>query len=382
MSASPLHVGLNLVYLVPGETGGLEIYARELIPRLAARPGLRLTLFINRVAGADRGGPWGGGDVPAVVVPVDPRRRIEWVRGEQALLPGRAERAGVQVLHSLASTGPARGSFRRVVTIHDLIYAVHPEAHFGVRALGMRVLVPLAARRSQRVIAPSAATAADVERVLGVPRSRVDVVPNGLGATSDVTPAPEGEVRRRLDLGSRPLLLSVSAKRPHKNLPTLLDALARMPRDGRPVLVVPGYPTPHEAELRARARKLGVEPDVRLLGWVSDAFLEGLYATAAAFVFPSLYEGFGLPVLEAMARGVPVACSDRSSLPEVGGDAAVYFDPSDPAAIAAAVAGLLEDPVAAAGLRERARARAAGFTWERSAQLTEVAYRRALEMPR
>lgn len=382
MSASPLHVGLNLVYLVPGETGGLEIYARELIPRLAARPGLRLTLFINRVAGADRGGPWGGGDVPAVVVPVDPRRRIEWVRGEQALLPGRAERAGVQVLHSLASTGPARGSFRRVVTIHDLIYAVHPEAHFGVRALGMRVLVPLAARRSQRVIAPSAATAADVERVLGVPRSRVDVVPNGLGATSDVTPAPEGEVRRRLDLGSRPLLLSVSAKRPHKNLPTLLDALARMPRDGRPVLVVPGYPTPHEAELRARARKLGVEPDVRLLGWVSDAFLEGLYATAAAFVFPSLYEGFGLPVLEAMARGVPVACSDRSSLPEVGGDAAVYFDPSDPAAIAAAVAGLLEDPVAAAGLREAARARAAGFTWERSAQLTEVAYRRALEMPR
>lgn len=382
MSASPLHVGLNLVYLVPGETGGLEIYARELIPRLAARPGLRLTLFINRVAGADRGGPWGGGDVPAVVVPVDPRRRIEWVRGEQALLPGRAERAGVQVLHSLASTGPARGSFRRVVTIHDLIYAVHPEAHFGVRALGMRVLVPLAARRSQRVIAPSAATAADVERVLGVPRSRVDVVPNGLGATSDVTPAPEGEVRRRLDLGSRPLLLSVSAKRPHKNLPTLLDALARMPREGRPVLVVPGYPTPHEAELRARARKLGVEPDVRLLGWVSDAFLEGLYATAAAFVFPSLYEGFGLPVLEAMARGVPVACSDRSSLPEVGGDAAVYFDPSDPAAIAAAVAGLLEDPVAAAGLREAARARAAGFTWERSAQLTEVAYRRALEMPR
>jgi glycosyltransferase involved in cell wall biosynthesis len=373
-----VHVGLNLVFLVPGEQGGLEVYARELLRALpAARPDLRLTSFVNREARA-AGGEWDdAGDV--VEVPVNARNRVEWVRGEQLLLPRLARRAGVELVHSLASTAPARGRFRRVVTIHDLHYRVVPEAHFGVLALGMRVLVPLAARRSHRVIAISQATAVDVRRYLHVPERRLDVVPNGLGVTPAGPLEPEAALRERHRLGDRRVALSVSAKRPHKNLVALIEALAAIEAAQRPVLVIPGYPTPHERELRERAAQLGVLDDVRFLGWVSGAELEGLYALAALFVFPSLHEGFGLPVLEAMRRGVPVACSNASSLPEVAGDAALFFDPRDPAAISAAMRRLLDDRAFADRLRAAGTAQAARFTWEATARGTAASYDRAME---
>jgi glycosyltransferase involved in cell wall biosynthesis len=174
-------------------------------------------------------------------------------------------------------------------------------------------------------------------------------------------------------------VLSPSAKRPHKNLPRLLRAVAAIPAERRPVLVVPGYPTPHETELRELAGELGIVEQVRLPAWLSEVDLEGLYRAAACVVFPSLYEGFGLPVLEAMARGVPVACSSRSSLPEVAGDAALLFDPEDVDAIRSATERLLTDAELADGLRAAGRERAAGFTWERTAELTVASYRRALE---
>jgi glycosyltransferase involved in cell wall biosynthesis len=380
--AGPLHVGLNLVYLVPGEIGGMEVVARELIPALvAAEPHLRLTAFVNREAAAAGGGPWGE-IVPAVTVPVRATNRVEWVRGEQQLLPRLARREGVDLVHSLASTGPVRGRFARVVTVHDLIYKLFPEAHPGIRTLGMRVLVPLAARRSHRVLADSASTRDDLVRLLRIPAGKVDVVPLGVGATARAAPRSEEDVRARHDLGDRPLLLSVSAKRPHKNLLRLLEALALVPTERRPVLVVPGYPTWHERELRERAAALGLEGDVRFPAWVADDELEGLYAAAAAFVFPSLYEGFGMPVLEAMRRGVPVASSNASSLPEVAGDAALLFDPESPRAIADAIETVLTDPAAAERLREAGRARAARFSWEATARGVVASYERALRSAR
>jgi glycosyltransferase involved in cell wall biosynthesis len=145
------------------------------------------------------------------------------------------------------------------------------------------------------------------------------------------------------------------------------------------VLVLPGYRTEHERELRERARMLGIDRDIRFPGWVSAAELEGLWVLADVFVFPSLYEGFGLPVLEAMARGVPVACSNTSSLPEVAGDAALLFDPHDESAIADAVRRLLGDPDEAGRLRAHGRQRARLFTWNRTARLTLDSYARALE---
>jgi glycosyltransferase involved in cell wall biosynthesis len=368
-----MHVGLNLVYLVPGETGGMEIAARALVPALArAAPGVRFTALVGRdAAGEDLG-------VDRLVLPVRAVNRVEWVRGEQLVLPRAAARLGCDLVHSLGSTAPATGRFTRIVTIHDLNYLVVPEAHFGLRAVGMRALVPLAAHRSHRVLADSSSTQDDLVMRLRVPRRKVEVVPLGLGRGAFAAPTAPDVLRERLGLDRRRVLLTLSAKRPHKNLSGLLDALARMPAERRPVAILPGYPTPHEAELRERARALGVDGDVRFLGWTSDADVEGLFALAAAFVFPSFYEGFGLPVLEAMARGVPVACADRSSLPEIAGDAALMFDPSDPGQIAASIERLLGD----AALRERlaaaGRARAAGFTWERTAELTLAAYGRAL----
>jgi glycosyltransferase involved in cell wall biosynthesis len=378
MLTGHMHVGLNLVYLVPGATGGTEVYARELIPELvAAAPELRLTAFVNREAASETNAPWGQ-LIPAVTVPVRARNRLEWVRGEQELVPRLAARAGVDLLHSLANTAPVWGRFRRVVTIHDLAYRLAPEAHLGLRGLGMRMLVPLAGRRSHRIIVDATSTRDHLEALLRIPPSRVDVVPLGLGAGLRAEPMPEADLRAKLELNGRPIVLSVSAKRPHKNLGRLIGALALIPVERRPVLVLPGYSTPHEDELRRRAAELGVTADVRFLAWIDQGELEGLYAAASCFVFPSLMEGFGLPVLEAMARGVPVSCSARGALAEVVGDAALVFDPESAPAIAAAIERVLRDGATADRLRAAGRERAARFTWSATAAGTLASYKRAL----
>jgi glycosyltransferase involved in cell wall biosynthesis len=377
------HIGLNLVFLVPGATGGMEVYARELIPALlAAAPHLRFTAFIAREAAAAPDGPWGE-LLGAVTVPVHSRNRVQWVLGEQTLLPTLAARARVDLVHSLASTAPLWGPFARVTTVHDLIYARFPDAHSGLRDRGMRLLVPAAVRRSERVLTDSRSTREDLIELLRVSPERIDVAPLGPAPIRREAALSEGETRARFELGARRVLLSLSAKRPHKNLLALICALALVPAERRPLLVLPGYPTWHEAELRARAAELDVAGDVRLLDWVSAAELEGLWALARAFVFPSLYEGFGLPVLEAMARGVPVACARASSLPEVAGEAALMFDPYDPRAIAGAIETLLSlDDDARARTRALGIARAAQFTWERTARATLDSYARALSPSR
>jgi glycosyltransferase involved in cell wall biosynthesis len=364
-----VHVGLNLVFLVPGETGGMEVYARELARRLAARDDLRVTAFVSRAAARFA-------EAETQVLGVDPRNRAEWVRGEQQHLPRAADRAGCDVVHSLASTAPWHGKAARVTTIHDLNYKLVPDTHFGLRGLGMRLLVPAAARRSHRLIAISQSTRRDLVEHLKVPAAKIDVVPQGAAPPGPAT--PERRLRDRLGLGDRPVVLSASAKRPHKNVGRLLDALGGIPPERRPLLVVPGYPTPYEAELRERAQQAGVAADVVWPAWLDAADLEGLYALATCVAFPSLYEGFGLPVVEAMLRGVPVACSDRSSLPEVAGDAALLFDPEDTGAIRAALERLLGDAALRADLIEKGRRRAADFTWERTADGTAATYARAL----
>ena len=368
-----MRVGLNLIFLVPGETGGMEVYARELAPRLAALEGLDVVAFVNEeTAGEDLG-------VPTQVVPVRASNRLEWVRGEQQLLPVLAARAGIDVLHSLASTAPLwsvpRSGVRRVVTIHDLHFKLVPDAHFGVRGLGMRVLVPGAARTAHRVIVDATQTREDLFEHLGTPRSKVDVVPLGVNPVPDVEPTSARALRERLDLGDRRVVLTVSAKRPHKNLTRLIEAHALLPVP-RPVLVLPGYATEHEAELRARGEALGISADLRFPAWISAADLEGLYALAEVCVLPSLYEGFGLPVLEAMARGVPVATSGRGSLAEVAGEAALLFDPESVEAIAGAVGRVLDEAGLAQELRAKGEQHACHFTWERTATSTSQTYRR------
>jgi glycosyltransferase involved in cell wall biosynthesis len=370
-----IHVGVNLVFLTPGEMGGLEVYARELTTALAQRDDVRLTLLMNELLTRDP--LWERLGEP-VLVRGNPRRRLDWVRADQTRVPRVAARAGVDVVHSLASTAPLYGRFARVTTIHDLNYKLVPDSHFGLRGAGMRVLVPAAARRSHRLLTGSESTRSDLVRYLGVAPEKIDVAPHGVLVSSDIAPTSAEAIRGQLDLGERPFVLSVSAKRPHKNLPRLFRALAAIPAERRPALVVPGYPTPHEEELHALSAELGIRDDVRMPAWLSAADLEGLYREAAFAVFPSLYEGFGLPVLEAMARGVPVASSNRSSLPEVAGDAALLFDPEIVEEIRDAMERLLHDSALAERLRTAGREQAARFTWAQAADLTVASYRRAL----
>jgi glycosyltransferase involved in cell wall biosynthesis len=176
-------------------------------------------------------------------------------------------------------------------------------------------------------------------------------------------------------------VLCVAAKRAHKNLHGLISAFAMLGdrQDSLPVqLVLPGSPNDYERELRAQAQALGIEASVHFPGWVSDYDLAELYAAAACFVLPTFQEGFGLPVLEAMARGVPVACSDIPALTEVAGDAAAFFDPNDPSSIAQAITRVTGDEQLALSLVERGHERCRKFTWERTAQATLASYRRAL----
>lgn len=373
-----MHVGLNLIFLVPGATGGMEIYARELIGAfMHEAPAFKFTAFVNReFATLPNTLP---SEVKTIVVPVSASNRLAWVAGEQFLLPRLAKRAGVDLLHSLGGTAPIRGNFRRVITIHDLHCFVVPEAHFGLRAYGMRFLVPAAARSAHRIIVDSENTAADLRHHLRIDRGKIDVVPLGVEARESDRPLNVGEVRERFALGHREVLLTFSAKRPHKNLIRLLQALALIPAERRPVLVLPGYPTPHEVDLKAEASRLGLENDTRFLGWIPPEEMETLFALATVFVFPSLHEGFGLPILEAMARGVPVCCSNRGAMKEAAGDAALTFDPEDVSAIARAMETLLLDRAQQQKLQLAGRERAAMFTWRRTARATLDAYVAAMD---
>jgi glycosyltransferase involved in cell wall biosynthesis len=368
------HVGLNLVYLVPGQTGGMETVARELIPALAvARPDMRLTAFVNREA-AEEQGPWRDA-AEWVPLPVRARSRVDWVRAEQTMLPRAAAAAGVELVHSIGATAPLWGRFRRVLSIYDFTYKLYPESHNAVYGRGLDLLVRLGVRRSHRVITCSQNTRRDAQRLLSARGETVDVVPLGLGAQSTVEPTPEPELRERVGIEQgRPVVLTFSDRRPHKNLRRLIEAA----QHGDYHLVIPGYSTPHERELRELISALDLEQRVRLLPWVEDADREGWYRLATVFVFPSLYEGFGLPVLEAMARGVPVACSNAASLPEVAGDAALLFDPLDTQAITAAIERLLRDPQEAERLRVAGREQAARFSWAATAAGTLASYDRAL----
>lgn len=370
-------IGLNLLFLVPGETGGMETYARRLVPALATTaPELELVAFVGREARERLGPEPFGAGVSAVDVGSPTASRLRRVAVEQVVVPRLVRRERIDLLHSLGTTAPARPGCASVVTIHDVIYATHPEAHTGAMRLGLRVLVPLAARSADRIITPSESAKRDVAARLGVPAERIDPI-HSAGGLPPGPATPEEDLRRRYGLGDAPLVLSVSARRPHKNLVRLLEAFARVRHEPAPLLVLPGYRTAFEGEVQGAVVRLGLEERVRTLGWVPDEDLEGLYAAAACFVFPSLAEGFGQPVLEAMERGVPVATSDASSLPEVGNDAVLYFDPLDVAAIADAIQTLLADRSIAERLAAAGRARAREFSWERTARATIEVYRRA-----
>jgi glycosyltransferase involved in cell wall biosynthesis len=364
-------VGINALFLDPGRSGGPETYLRELVGAMVEEaPGTRFTIVTTRrgAAGLVRDG-WRE-RASIVALPADEGERLRRQVAEQLLLPRLARRRGFDVLHSLASVAPIRAGVPAVITLHDTTFFSH-RTFDAVTTFGMRQVVSRAAAHADGLLTGSAAARDDICRDLGMAPERFTVVPHGLGRprTGAATPGPE--LRERLGLDGERLVICVAAKRPHKNQEVLVRAAPLL--GDRTDVVLAGHPEAYDAELRRIAGEVGATR-VRFADYVSDADLEGLWELADCAVFPTLAEGFGLPVLEAMSRGVPVACSDIPVLREVGGEAACYFDPHDPRSLLAAVtrATAESDARVPAG-----REQAAGFSWQAAAQATLAAYERA-----
>jgi glycosyltransferase involved in cell wall biosynthesis len=374
----PLRAGVNAIFLEPG-MGGLETALLELVPALLeADDSLRLSLVCNaRSRPLLQAQSWAD-DVELIT----PRPTVRGLRALYELGPlGAVASRRFDVLHSPALTAPLATRAASVVVLADTTWMTMPDLSRGQAATVRlwRTVVPCVARRADRVIAVSKASAEDIVRHLHVPRDRIDVVPNGHGASPRADPTPESQLRRRLGLGTGPIVLNVAVKKRHKNQLRLIQALPAVRETvAGAQLVLAGAPTSYEAALRAEAQRLGLAGAVAFAGYVSDADLEGLYGAAAAFAFPSLNEGFGLPVLEAMARGVPVVTSNRSSLPEVAGDAALLVDPTSVADMAQAIVRVLTEPRLQERLVAAGRRRPAAFSWERAAEGTLASWERAL----
>lgn len=379
-----IHVALNLVFLHE-RSGGVGRYARELVPALlAAEPCIRITAFGSReLPPGLREAPWGR-EVRWVTLPVTttrgPRGAFALATAAQwAAIPVLAALRRADVIHGLANVTPLWAPrTARVVTLLDVVWLRYPDAMSAAATRGMRRVALPSARRADRVIAISHAAKADIVTETGIDPGRIDVVELAVSEGALPLATPEQDVRAKFDLGDADVVLSVSQKLVHKNLDGLIAGFARLRRP-RTLLVLPGAPTPHEARLADLARRLGVADRVRLLPWVCEPDLEALYRLAACFSLASFEEGFGLPMLEAMRRGVPVACSRASSVGEVAGDAAELFDPRDEADIARAIGVVLDDSARAAALVLAGHERCAHYSWAATARATLATYRRAIE---
>jgi alpha-1,3-rhamnosyl/mannosyltransferase len=283
----------------------------------------------------------------------------------------------VALYHSPYFLIPLRPGVPTVVSIHDLIPLRYPQ-YFGARQRVLYALsIRIAARVAERVITASREAAGDVARRLAVAPDRIAVIPMAPDPALVPAPAPAvAALRARLRLPER-YALYVGTNRPHKNLPRLVQAWALLqPRSE--LLVVAGPWDDRHPEARRRAEELGLGQRVRFVGPVRESDLAALYTGAGLFVFASQCEGFGLPVIEAMACGTPVACSDIPSLAELAGDAALSFSPDSAESIAAAVARLLDDAELRADYARRGAARARQLTWAEAARRTLEVYRGAV----
>lgn len=305
-----------------------------------------------------------------------PEVRILW---EQAVAPLALRRQRIEVVHGPVNVAPVVSGLPSVVTVHDLAFLIYPEQYPGAKQRYLNWVTRQSVRRAQRVIAVSEHTRQDILRFYGVEPARVVTVPNGIDpAMRPVTDEAALASLRAAHGLDRDFVLFVGTLQPRKNLIGLLRAYARIAeRVEAPLVVVGGRgwlddPVFHEA------RALGIAERVVFAGYADPASLALWYSAATIFVYPSLYEGFGLPVLEAMACGAPVITSSTSSLPEVAGEAALLVDPTDAAALAVAMERALNDAGLRARLRESGLRRARQFTWERTARETVAVYRDAV----
>lgn len=352
-----------------GERGGTETYARQIARRLPeVLPGVELIALVNRPS-VDLVRAFFPGDV----VPVRwvGRDRATWALAEMVSVGRAARRLQADVIWAPANFGPMRrAGVPFVLTFHDVVYQQWRGnlAESIIRSTAWRMMLG-ASKVADAIITGSEAAAAELVSVVSVPRELITVIPHGTNA-----PTPSADPWSELTpLGltpGRPLIISTGNRLPHKNFIGILNALAALPPAERPLAVIPG--AHGDDPLASTVRDLGLETDVILPGWVTLAQLEALYSVADLYVCPSLTEGFGLPVVDAMRRGCPVLANDIPVLREVGGDAARYADATNPAAFAAAITSAVRERNPAS--IEAAKEWSTQFTWERSAAETAAVF--------
>lgn len=382
-SDSPLRVGFNAALLSPSgdyRAAGMHRYIAGLLGALAEVEGISVTAYVPR-AGAELapayGLPPGLALQPAPARVRRPLGRILW---EQTALPARLARAGLDLIHGPAHALPVLGRLPAVVTAHDLSFYRMPETLPAAKAFYLRWAMRHAARRASALVAISDFTKRELVALLGLDPDRVQVIYNGVDPAFRPLPPAEVETwRRTAGLPDR-FILALGTLQPRKNLSTLLEAYAALQTrmDGEaPDLVIAGAAGWGPSDLGRRASELGIAERLRFPGFVAEAELPRLYNAATLLAYPSRYEGFGLPIAEAMACGTPCIVADSSCLPEVAGGAAPAVHPDDAAGWAGELAGLLEHPDRAARFRVAGLARAAHFRWPKAAEETADLYRRA-----
>jgi glycosyltransferase involved in cell wall biosynthesis len=357
MAGTGVRIGVNALYLIPGGVGGTEIYLRELLASLAELDQVNEYLvFTNLETQSDlvpkqANFHWKPQAVHARFRP----SRILW---EQIILPIEVARYRMDVLFNPGFTAPLFSGCRQVTVFHDLQHKRHPEYFRWFDLPFWRFLLWMAAHRSHKLIAVSEATRSDLLRFYRIPQDRIAVIAHG------VEPAFS-----RLDRShTESYLLCVSTLHPHKNLSRLIRAYGRKKRDFR--LILAGLRGFHADPIERLIEEMGLRDAVQITGWVPRDALYSLYEHARSFVYLSMFEGFGMPVLEALAAGIPVACSDIPPLREVAGDAALFFDPLNEDAIAAGIERVMTDADLRERLAQAGRDRARGFTWQKSAEKT------------
>lgn len=371
----PLTVGFDATSAAR-QSAGIGRYTRELLGALACMDDdTKYRLFY-----------WNGGTAAGHLPPLDERFRVRslplsdrvanaiWHRA-RAPIPVQCLIGGFDLYHSPDFTLPPTLGRPSVLTVHDLAFLRTPECAFPTLRAYLEAVVPRSVRRATAVIAVSESTRRDCIELLGATPEKVITVPEGVSA-GFLSPPSGGQARALLRAAGvdRPYVLTAGTLEPRKNYVRLLEAFARLRAAGADhLLVVAGRRGWMYDPIEEALRRLGLQGSVLFLQ-PDDLLLTALYRAADVFVFPSLYEGFGLPPLEAMACGAPVACSNSSSMPEVVGDAALLFDPYQVEEIAGAMSRVLGDRELAERLRARGPRHAAEFTWERAAHRTHAVY--------
>ena len=378
-------VGINLLWLVPGVVGGSETYTIRLLNGLAERYSeLEYTIFA--VPEFEAAYPDLARTFTTVYAPVSGRRKPARVlAGENTWLVRHCRRRRIGLVHHAGGIVPILHSARPVVTIHDLQYLYYPEYFTRSKLTWLKSMVPRSAEAARLVLTPSEFTRRTVIERLGIDPSIVVVVPHGVSPrASDLASA---DVRDRYGIPGRFFVYPASTF-PHKNHLVLIDAFARLLQTHPEVTLVLtgargstqwGTARSTSSGIAEEVRKLGIDERVRPLGYVPRRDLDALYREAVALTFPSRFEGFGAPILEAWTMGCPVIAADATALPEVVGDAGYLLSPDNPAEWANAMWDLLEDEDLRLIYARAGQSRAKEFTWSRSADALEESYRHALQ---